>query len=1438
MAAGATVNLKLLIQATNKASKQVEELQRGINKLARSSEQLGKRSAKGSRTGQKAMQEWNATTDQFIKKTEKAKKATDGFATAGLSLLGVAASLGAATFFPIKSATDFEAALSKVVAVTDGAVDQFNELKATASELGRTTKFTATEAAQGMVFLGQAGFDAGEVLSGIGPSLQLAVAAGVDLATAADIATNVVSAMRLEVNELSIAVDILANTTASSNTNLLQLADALKYAGPLAAASNVRLEEVAAVMGVLGNNGIQASMAGTAVRGMLRALTAPTAAAQKVLDKLGIVIKTSADGSLDLVGALDQLGAASLSAADANALFGRFAAAGALAVSANTKELHALIDSNDAAAGAAMRMAKIMKDNVKGAFIELLSAVDGAKRAFGDPLLKPLRVAIEALTTFTGGVTEVAEKLPVTITLLGTLTITVTVLAAAVGVLALAIGSLNTAFTILAKSGVAVFLGKVKGAILLVDTAVRLTIPTMFTFSGALAAIKAASLFAVGALKKLWAMMATHWVVALVAVIGALVLALAELSARVVRLTNEARSAAAEFERLRAVYSKQVASLKQMEQGSEKAAATARNLREQLLETAKNSEQLSLFATKAAHSINEMTGEVTGGGAALKAFVDEAQRLSDLNMVEQINLLNDQLDRHKGELIDLVTLVNMFKEGWAGIIALIPGGRSWNDVVAEGVDEMKLLTMQIEAANRSYLKMLDNWGEFDPAMTTQEVIEYFRVFKGLSEERATALADVNAEMQREAQMTRDITGEIAGLTLEELRTDIALTTKEVNILGDAYENISQRSKEAAQALSKIPEGQRKNATAQKAAVEQTLKDRAVANKTLTAREEQLNQKLLGLKKDLAAETAKQYDKDLEALKRSKELGYTVEWQYNNALADLNLKRAKAEKANVVELQDAIMKIRSASQTELPVAATVAKDIEAADEKIDSSSKKARDARIKHANEVKQAVIASEREATNIRISLMEDGRAKFEAQRDQELKVLEEDAKKRGIAFTKLAGIEAAIKAKYDRQILDFEAEQTLKIKELKLKSTQETAKEELSLLQDSFNERKISAQTYADESTRIQKKAIDDEIAYLNAALIEAEKKGKENPLVIDLQFRIERLEEKGAKVVEDKPDLTNELKLKEQQRQNQIDQQITSSELDNMNLRNSNLQDMMNKRLELYQQQLDAEYLALEAAHASQEELQAKHDANEKAMAIKKGEELRAIQEQKLQWGLEVAGTAEEAFAQIYEAGGKKQKAFFYLEKAAALAKIVVSTQVAIMKAYEQMGPYLGTAMAALLTVKMVGAMSKVRSSSYAEGGEVQGKSPHRKADNINAWLTAKEWVHPVDAVQYYGKGVMRGIQNKLFPKELFENFRLPTPQLAYAKRGYATGGEVQTNRGLSAGRSKTQPIPQQPTPINIVNVTDPSELDKYLTTSTGQNAILNVLSSRSEMVKRILK
>ena len=163
----------------------------------------------------------------------------------------------------------FEKAMGEVLAITRATTSQFAMMRNEAQKLGATTMFTASQAAEGLKFLAMAGFNAGQATKSLRATLNLAQAGAMDLGTAADIASNILTAFRIEAEDLGAVVDDLATVASRSNTSVVQLGDAMKYVSASASSYGISLQETSAAIGVLSDAGMQASMAGTGLRQVL-----------------------------------------------------------------------------------------------------------------------------------------------------------------------------------------------------------------------------------------------------------------------------------------------------------------------------------------------------------------------------------------------------------------------------------------------------------------------------------------------------------------------------------------------------------------------------------------------------------------------------------------------------------------------------------------------------------------------------------------------------------------------------------------------------------------------------------------------------------------------------------------------------------------------------------------------------------------------------------------------------------------------------------------------------------------------------------------------------------------------------------------------------------------------------------------------------------------
>lgn len=297
----------------------------------------------------------------------------------------------------VRVIAQFEERMKELGAVTQTVGTQtFAQFEARARQLGATTRFTAAQAAEGMVFLARAGFDADATISAIGPSLNLAAAGLLSLGEAADIASNVMAQFNLTTTEVEHITDVLVNTANRANTDVRQLAEGMKLAGPFAGALGKSLNETSAALGVLGDAGVQGSLAGTNLRGVLAGLIETTEKTDKALSSLGLTIFDVTPITHSLTEIFETFRDAGLGAEEALAIFGRRNVAGALILTQSIDKMKQLTEENKVLNGLAREQAEIMNNTLVGAWKELNSAIDEAILKGGDSgLAAVLRDAVD-----------------------------------------------------------------------------------------------------------------------------------------------------------------------------------------------------------------------------------------------------------------------------------------------------------------------------------------------------------------------------------------------------------------------------------------------------------------------------------------------------------------------------------------------------------------------------------------------------------------------------------------------------------------------------------------------------------------------------------------------------------------------------------------------------------------------------------------------------------------------------------------------------------------------------------------------------------------------------------------------------------------------------------------------------------------------------------
>ncbi|NJP37195.1 phage tail tape measure protein [Bacillus luteus] len=322
--------------------------------------------------------------------------------------------LGAAA---LRAGMDFEQGMSKVEALTGATESQMAQLEEQARELGATTRFSATEAADAMSFLGMAGWETQEIMAGMPGLLDLAAAGALDLGRAADITSNIMSGFKIEAEESGRVSDVLAEAASNANTDVNQLGEAMSYLAPNANTLGMSLEESTAAVMAFSDAGIQGSRAGRVFGTSLTRLANPTADMETVMAQLNLSF-FDAEGRMkplpDLVAELengmegldDQTRAAALSTlfgAQAQGHWAILLQEGSEALQDNTTQL-------EESEGAASDMAATMQDNAAGAVTEFKSAAEGAAIELSQHLLPRFTELVEMATDLVRGFGELSDE--------------------------------------------------------------------------------------------------------------------------------------------------------------------------------------------------------------------------------------------------------------------------------------------------------------------------------------------------------------------------------------------------------------------------------------------------------------------------------------------------------------------------------------------------------------------------------------------------------------------------------------------------------------------------------------------------------------------------------------------------------------------------------------------------------------------------------------------------------------------------------------------------------------------------------------------------------------------------------------------------------------------------------------------------------------------
>ena len=392
---------------------------------------------------------------EIAAKGEKLKTVGDNVTNVGKKFMPVTLGVVGLGTAAVKTAADFDTAMSKVAAVSGATGKDLDALRDKAREMGSKTKFSASEAAEAMNYMAMAGWKTEDMLSGIEGVMNLAAASGEDLATTSDIVTDALTAFGLSAKDSGHFADILAAASSNANTNVSMMGETFKYCAPIAGALGFSAEDTAEAIGLMANAGIKGSQAGTALRTIMNNLSGDVKICGSSIGEV-TVATTNADGSMrDLSDILADCRTAfsglseSEKAAAAESLVGKNAMSGFLALmNAGEADINKLSSAIDNCDGCAAGMAETMNDNLAGQLTILKSQLQELAISFGELLMPAIRTIVGWIQKFVDWLNSMDEGTRKVI-------VTIALVAAAIGPVLIIVGkvisAIGTIMTIIPK---------------------------------------------------------------------------------------------------------------------------------------------------------------------------------------------------------------------------------------------------------------------------------------------------------------------------------------------------------------------------------------------------------------------------------------------------------------------------------------------------------------------------------------------------------------------------------------------------------------------------------------------------------------------------------------------------------------------------------------------------------------------------------------------------------------------------------------------------------------------------------------------------------------------------------------------------------------------------------------------------------------------------
>lgn len=1251
--------------------------------------------------------------------------------------------------------------LQAITTATDYQVELFGE---TIKDVSRETKFSASEIADGMKNLGQAGFSAAETMVVIGDAAMLATGTLSDMTTVVDLMTTTIRAYHLEATESGRLTDLFANAINRSKLTVDKLRVAFNYLASVADKANISVDDSVTLMGMLANAGVRASTIGTSLRQIIEGLVSPNKKFEDAVRSAGYTVDQFVISELnpleDVIRRLQKV------VPDAAAAFELFGIRGAPAISAITSagvSGFTTMKESMQEAGSASKMAEIQMEGLANKAKNMKDRFELVSIALGEAGLK---AALEVVIDLGRGFATFLEEF--LSSAVGKVTVGIVALGGAVAILNLAIKAFLGLSWVKSLSALGAAAAGSAGGVGLLTAAVgglRIALTSLFmTPMG-------------------WAILAA----------GALV-----ATAAYGKLNKETNSYLKIAEKNKAAIDKEISLADKKKNAANALISVLKDNTKTETQRAVALDRLIGLGVEVEGVIRDEAGAITNlddvikkSVPAVKAYVAELDKMNERRRAEQM----------LGDISAFLKTEDQFS-------AALVKQRQDADKMKDIDYDPHMSWIIDDSAFEDVGKLVDDLGANTEA-TGQKVTEQLNSWTSLTKEAYSAKLQMTG-------MSKEAADEYS-------KNFDALDSKFFKFWYDQIENVDnfkdKFTEEFQEMIRMLDQAQEKF----KNSPETRLK--AIQQEAQTS----INKLKEGIKDIDAPGKPKNLESYTVQLEKQKEILAGIRAANEKGAKDtMEIAPALGEKST----KDALDAFKASTENanadaQEKIAETVDKmiafqDLETEAQKIGLDNRLAalelsNAQKIGNEHDTANAILDIKRQQYTLELKAKKEQMALLNAETPGEVEKIMKlrndiasiEVDMAGITAEKVANVEAKHAEERERAEQNRAFEHNMNLLEIDA-----TYWEDKNLKEQANRTATIA---YLDEEIRILEE-------HKNAKI----KKGQE---VFDEEEKLRQLSLERKQEI-----LDQETQMKINQKELETD--LESAIIGNLEAEGSEFgdYDAQNLALQMKQEQERKQWeehyknlLADKTLYGQiMHQLDLKHQRERDAL-------IRAQQAAEYAKKSEFFGELSGMMGEFYEISNQKAVGFFYAQKALAVAEILMNTHAGAAKAYGQFGPF-GIPMAALITAMgyakagMVMGLTVAQGvKGFADGGEIGGYSPNPRADNVPIMATAGEFMQPVAAVDYYGKGAMEAIRTRAIPRDVLSSYAKSSSKSGGSR--FADGGGVEPQASGAEGSKEAQSL-------NIVNVLDPGMFDQYMSSHSGQKTIMNVLSRNPQVIKNIVK